>query len=55
MNDIAFYNRKHTEYQVILFILLLCSSTSIMGDLQATVEFLVELYKFYNVDLFIRG
>ncbi|XP_028399377.1 protein FAM135B-like isoform X3 [Dendronephthya gigantea] len=26
-----------------------------MGDLQATIEFLVELYKFYNVDLFIRG
>ncbi|XP_055610996.1 uncharacterized protein LOC129757732 isoform X2 [Uranotaenia lowii] len=26
-----------------------------MADLQATVEFAVELYKFYNVDLFQRG
>uniref|UniRef100_T1J2Y8 DUF676 domain-containing protein n=1 Tax=Strigamia maritima TaxID=126957 RepID=T1J2Y8_STRMM len=26
-----------------------------MGELQATVEFSVELYKFYNVDLFQRG
>ncbi|KAL5290309.1 FAM135B family protein [Megaselia abdita] len=26
-----------------------------MGDLQATVEFSVEFYKFYNVDLFQRG
>ncbi|XP_055912240.1 uncharacterized protein LOC129946181 isoform X1 [Eupeodes corollae] len=26
-----------------------------MGDLQATIEFSVELYKFYNVDLFQRG
>ncbi|XP_046857546.1 protein FAM135A-like isoform X2 [Xenia sp. Carnegie-2017] len=26
-----------------------------MGDFQATVEFMVELYKFYNVDLFVRG
>ncbi|GAB0096958.1 protein FAM135B [Sergentomyia squamirostris] len=26
-----------------------------MADLQATVEFIVELYKFYNVDLFQRG
>lgn len=24
-------------------------------DLQATIEFAVELYKFYNVDLFQRG
>nr|XP_029730602.1 uncharacterized protein LOC115267613 [Aedes albopictus] len=26
-----------------------------MADLQATIEFAVELYKFYNVDLFQRG
>ncbi|XP_065360816.1 protein FAM135B isoform X1 [Calliphora vicina] len=26
-----------------------------MGDLQATIEFSVELYKFFNVDLFQRG
>jgi hypothetical protein len=26
-----------------------------MSELQATVEFSVELYKFYNVDLFQRG
>lgn len=26
-----------------------------MGDLQATVEFSLEFYKFYNVDLFQRG
>ncbi|XP_055687536.1 protein FAM135A [Lutzomyia longipalpis] len=26
-----------------------------MADLQATIEFVVELYKFYNVDLFQRG
>ncbi|OWR45179.1 hypothetical protein KGM_213296 [Danaus plexippus plexippus] len=26
-----------------------------MSDLQATFEFSVELYKFYNVDLFQRG
>ncbi|XP_053953035.1 protein FAM135B [Anastrepha ludens] len=26
-----------------------------MGDLQATIEFSIELYKFFNVDLFQRG
>lgn len=26
-----------------------------MADLQATIEFAVEFYKFYNVDLFQRG
>ncbi|XP_039486561.1 protein FAM135A isoform X2 [Drosophila santomea] len=26
-----------------------------MGDLQATIEFVVELHKFFNVDLFQRG
>lgn len=31
------------------------SETGIMADLQATIEFAVELYKFYNVDLFQRG
>nr|CAD7447482.1 unnamed protein product [Timema bartmani] len=31
------------------------SRCSAMSELQATVEFCVELYKFYNVDLFQRG
>ncbi|XP_063221158.1 protein FAM135A isoform X3 [Bacillus rossius redtenbacheri] len=31
------------------------SCRSAMSELQATVEFSVELYKFYNVDLFQRG
>lgn len=39
----------------VLRLCLFSCETGQMGDLQATVEFLVELYKFYNVDLFIRG